>query len=486
MEQFAKVLREWRIFRAQFGNTHRGRMLSKPHQSSARAPGGVLGYVRALLLSFPLAVLACCGNAHALGLSTITPPTSAAHSEAGTLPAQGAADQLPAAAAASATSAVAQSAGTIVPASASSAHSSGHTLASAAGAAVQAIAAAPEGSSAGGHAASRLLASARNSAPAASEAVPVSHAVSRTLAPVAGAVHVLQAHPLAPAQTPAQILAVALLAASPPGGGHLVAPGREAILRVLRPTTPAAAAAIQHAAEALAGGRGRSPSLPLLPPLPGLADRPIPALGALAPGLIGRTPEQSVVEALGVYLPVIALGLGPETGTGGGGAGGYEAGAAGRADAGPLGLPYGAAPPPTREAVTGTAGASRTPCTLAAGAEQITQLCGAPPLPVIRQGSRPFLAGPAVLPSRGPPLETFLGGARASARSAGAPGAPSPAPGTGGPSGSAAGALGSALPTLLLLAGLLLAGTPRLVRRLSLARQLCIAAPFALIPERPG
>jgi hypothetical protein len=482
MEQFAKVLREWRIFRAQFGNTHRGRMLSKPHQSSARAPGGVLGYVRALLLSFPLAVLACCGNAHALGLSTITPPASAAQSEAGTLPAQGAADQLPAAAAASATSAVAQSAGTIVPASASSAHSSGHTLASAAGAAVQAIAAAPEGSSAGGHAASRLLASARNSAPAASEAVPVSHAVSRTLAPVAGAVHVLQAHPLAPAQ----ILAVALLAASPPGGGHLVAPGREAILRVLRPTTPAAAAAIQHAAEALAGGRGRSPSLPLLPPLPGLADRPIPALGALAPGLIGRTPEQSVVEALGVYLPVIALGLGPETGTGGGGAGGYEAGAAGRADAGPLGLPYGAAPPPTREAVTGTAGASRTPCTLAAGAEQITQLCGAPPLPVIRQGSRPFLAGPAVLPSRGPPLETFLGGARASARSAGAPGAPSPAPGTGGPSGSAAGALGSALPTLLLLAGLLLAGTPRLVRRLSLARQLCIAAPFALIPERPG
>jgi hypothetical protein len=449
-------------------------MLSKAHQSSARAPA----YVRALVLSIPLAVLAC-GNAHALGLSAITPPTSAAQSEAGTLPAQGAADQLPAAAAASATSAVAQSAGTIVPAPASSAHSSGHTLASAAGAAVQAITAAPEGSSAGGHAASKLLASARTSAPAASEAVPVSHAVSRTLAPVAGGAHVLQARPLAPAQ----ILAAALLAASRPGGGHLVAPGREAILRVLRPTTPAAAAAIQHAAEALAGARGRSPAPSLLP---GLADPLIPALGALAPGPIGRAPEQSVLEALGVYLPSIALGLGPETGSGGGGAGGYEAGAAGRADAGPLGLPSGAAPPPTREAVTGTAGASRTPCTVAAGAAQITQRCGAPPLPVIRQGSRPFLVGAAVLPSRGPPLETFLGGARASARSAGAPGAPSRAPGTGGPSGSAAGALGSALPTLLLLAGLLLAGTPRLTRRLSLARQLAITAPFALIPERPG
>jgi hypothetical protein len=457
-------------------------MLSKAHQSSARAPAGALGFVRALLLSVPLAVLACCGNAYALGLSTITPPSAAAQSEAGTLPAQGAADQLPGAAAANATSAVAQSAATIVPASASSAHTSGHTLASAAGAAVHAIVGVPEGNSASGHAASKLLAAARNSAPAASEAVQVSHAVSRTLAPVAGGAHVLQARPLAPAQTPAQILAAALLAGSRPGGGQVGAPGREAILRVLPPTTPAAAAAIQHVAEALAGGRGRPPALPLPP---GLADRPIPALGALAPGPIGRAPEQSVVEALGAYLPAIALGLGPEMGSGDGGGGGHEAGAAGRADAGPLGPPSGAAAPPTREGVTGAAGGSRTPCTVAAGAAQITQRCGAPPLPVIRQGSRPLLAGAAVLPSRGPPLET-LGGARASARSAGAPGAPSPAPGSGSPSGSAAGALGSALPTLLLLAGLLLAGTPRLTRRLSLARRLCVAAPFALIPERPG
>lgn len=460
-------------------------MLSKAHQSSARAPVGALGYARALLLSTPLAVLACCGNAYALGLSTITPPTSAAQSDAGTLPVQGAAEQLPAAAAASATSAVAQAAGTIVPASASSAHPSGHTLASAAGAAVQSVAAVPEGNSASGQAASKLPAAVRNSAPAASEAVPVSHAVSRTLAPVAGAVRVLQARPLAPAQT----LAAALLAASRPGG-QVVAPGREAILRVLAATTPAADAAIQHAAEALAGARGRAPALPLPPPLAGLADplvaTLVPALGALAAGAIGRAPEHGVVEALGVYLPAIALGLGPERGSDGGGAGGYQAGVAGRADPGPLGLPSAGAPPPTREAVTGTAGASTTPCTVAAGAEQITQRCGAPHLPVIGQGSRPFLAGAAVLPSRGPPVETFLGGARASARSAGAPGAPSPAPGTGGPSGSAAGALGSALPTPLLLAGLLLAGTARLMRRLSLARRLCIAAPFALIPERPG
>jgi hypothetical protein len=464
-------------------------MLVKAHQPSARAPVGALGYARALLLSIPLAVLACCGNAYALGLSTITPPTSAAQSEAATLPAQSAAEQLPAAAAASATSAVAQAAGTIVPASASSAHPSGHTLASAGGAAVQSVAAVPEGNSANGQAASKLLAAVRNSAPAVSEAVPVSHAVSRTLAPVAGAGHVLQARPLAPAQTPAQTLAAALLAASRPGG-QVVAPGREAILRVLAATTPAADAAIQHAAEALAGARGRVPALPLLPPLAGLVGGPVatlvPALGALAAGAIGRAPEHSVVEALGVYLPAIALGLGPERGSGGGGAGGYQAGVVGRADPGPLGLLSGGAPPPTREAVTATAGPSTTPCAVAAGAQQITQRCGAPPLPVIGQGSRPFLAGAAVLPSRGPPVETFLGGARASARSAGAPGAPSPAPGTGGPSGSAAGALGSALPTPLLLAGLLLAGTACLMRRLSLARRLCIAAPFALIPERPG
>jgi len=236
---------------------------------------------------------------------------------------------------------------------------------------------------------------------------------------------------------PAQTLADVLTAASRPGGAHLVASGREAIIRVLRPTTPVAAAAIQPAAEALAGARGRSPSLPLLPPLPGLGDPPIPVL-----------------------VPPPGAGL--------------------------LGLATGAAPPPSREVFTGAAWASRTLCTIAGAEEQIPQGCGAGPLPVIRQGSTPFVAGAAVLPSRGPAVETYLGGAHASARSAGVPGAPSPGSGTGGTAGSAAGALGSPFPTLLLLAGLLLVGIPRLTRRLSLVRQRCIAAPFALIPERPG
>ena len=400
-------------------------MLSKALQSSARASAGVFGWMCAVLLSTSLAVLACGASAYAAGLRTTAPPSAAAsQSEGGVLPAAAAAVQPPAAAAASATSAVAQSAGTIVPASASTTHTSGRTLGTAAGAAAQAIAAAPKGGSAGGPAASEVL-------------VHVRHAVSRTLAPVAGAAHVLKAGPPTAAQMPAQTLADVLTAASRPGGAHLVASGREAILRVLRPTTPAAAAAIQRAAEALAGARGGAPSLPLLPPLSGLGEPPIP----------------------GLVAPL---------------------------EAGLLDLATGAAPAPTREVFAGTLLASRTLCTIAGAEGQITQRCGAAPLPVLGQGSTPFTARAAVLASRAPPVETYLGGAHASARSAGVPGAPSPGSGTGGTAGSAAGALGSPFPTLLLLAGLLLVGIPRLTRRLSLVCQRCIAAPFALIPERPG
>jgi hypothetical protein len=463
-------------------------MLSEPHQSSARASAGALGCARAVLLSISLSVLACAGSAYA-GTITLPAPAAAAQSEAGVLPAAGAAVQPPASAAASATSAVVQSVGTIVPATAPSSHPSGHTLGAAADAAVQA-AAAPKGSSAGGPA-SKLLASARNGAPAASEVVvQVGHAVSRTLAPAAGAARVLKAVALTASQTPAKTLADVLAAASR-HGGHLVAPGREAILRVLRPATPAAAAAIQRAAEALAGARARAPSLPLLPPLWGLGDPPIPLpippLGALPHSPTGGLPEQSVVEALGAYLRAIAPGLGPATGSGGHATGGYQAVGAGGPEAGLFDPASGAAAAPTREVLSGTVWASRTPCTIAGAEEQITQRCGAAPLPVVGPGSTPFVALAADLPSRGPPVETHLGGAHASARAAGAPGGLRPANGgAGGTSGSASGALGSPFPTLLLLAGLLLVGIPRLTRRLSLARQRCIAAPFALIPERPG
>ena len=446
-------------------------MLSKAHQSS-RACGGA----RALVLAISLAavgLLACGGSAYAVGLSAITRPAAAAQSEQGALSAEGAAVQPPAAAVASATSAVAQSAGTIVPGSGS--HTSGPAPHTAARAAAQATAAAATASSTGGHAASKLLTSARSSAPAASEVVArVSRAVSRTLAPVAAGARVLKAPPL----TAAQRVARALVAGSRRGGGHVAAAGREAIMRVLGPATPAAAAAIQGAAEALAGARGRSRSLPL----PGLGDLPIPApvlaLVALAHHPAAGAPERSVVEALGAYLGATAPGRGAETIGGGQGAG---AAGPGRFD-----LATVAALGPAREVFSPAVWASRTPCTLAGAEAQITQRCVAAPLPVLGRGSRPLVAGAAAPPSRGPPVQNHLGGAHASARSAAASDAPGPQTGSGGPAGSAAGALGSAFPTLLLLVGLLLAGIPRLTRLLSLARQCCIAAPLALTPERPG
>ena len=63
---------------------------------------------------------------------------------------------------------------------------------------------------------------------------------------------------------------------------------------------------------------------------------------------------------------------------------------------------------------------------------------------------------------------------------------PSPPPAPGGASGSAAGASGLALSGFLTLAGLLLLGAPRAMRRLRLSCQPWLTACFVLIPERPG
>jgi hypothetical protein len=63
--------------------------------------------------------------------------------------------------------------------------------------------------------------------------------------------------------------------------------------------------------------------------------------------------------------------------------------------------------------------------------------------------------------------------------------APGPAP-SGASGGSAVGASGLALSGFLTLAGLLLLGAPRAMRRLRLSCQPCLTACFVLIPERPG
>jgi hypothetical protein len=64
--------------------------------------------------------------------------------------------------------------------------------------------------------------------------------------------------------------------------------------------------------------------------------------------------------------------------------------------------------------------------------------------------------------------------------------APSPPSAPSGASGSAAGSSGLGLSGFLTLAGLLLLGAPRAMRRLRLSCQPWLTACFVLIPERPG
>ncbi len=61
-----------------------------------------------------------------------------------------------------------------------------------------------------------------------------------------------------------------------------------------------------------------------------------------------------------------------------------------------------------------------------------------------------------------------------------------PGSGPGGSSGSGSGASGLALAGFLTLAGLLLSGAPRAMRRLRLSCQPWLTAYFVLVPERPG
>jgi hypothetical protein len=88
----------------------------------------------------------------------------------------------------------------------------------------------------------------------------------------------------------------------------------------------------------------------------------------------------------------------------------------------------------------------------------------------------------ALAPTTGGPGDGGHGGAAVGSP----PVSPGPGPAPAGAAGSSAGASGLALSGFLTLAGLLLLGAPRAMRRLRLSCQPWRTACFVLIPERPG
>ena len=97
-------------------------------------------------------------------------------------------------------------------------------------------------------------------------------------------------------------------------------------------------------------------------------------------------------------------------------------------------------------------------------------------------GSATAAASLAAAPSGAP-----AGGVHDGSAAGSPPVSPPPGPAPSGASGgSAVGASGLALSGFLTLAGLLLLGAPRAMRRLRLSCQPRLTACFVLIPERPG
>jgi len=83
-------------------------------------------------------------------------------------------------------------------------------------------------------------------------------------------------------------------------------------------------------------------------------------------------------------------------------------------------------------------------------------------------------------------VDTRGGGHGGGSAVANPPVSPGPSPAPSGASGAAAGGSGLALSGFLTLAGLLLLGAPRAMRRLRLSCEPWLTACFVLIPERPG
>jgi hypothetical protein len=91
------------------------------------------------------------------------------------------------------------------------------------------------------------------------------------------------------------------------------------------------------------------------------------------------------------------------------------------------------------------------------------------------------LAAVAVVPTGGGPPD----GGHARSAVGSPPVTPAPGPAPGGAAGATGGASGFAVSTFLTLAGLLLLGAPRAMRRLRLSCEPWLTACFVLIPERP-
>jgi hypothetical protein len=92
----------------------------------------------------------------------------------------------------------------------------------------------------------------------------------------------------------------------------------------------------------------------------------------------------------------------------------------------------------------------------------------------------------AAVAALAPPTGSSGDGGHGGAAVGSPPVSPGPGPAPSGASGSSAGASGLALSGFLTLAGLLLLGAPRAMRRLRLSCQPWRTACFVLIPERPG
>jgi hypothetical protein len=125
-------------------------------------------------------------------------------------------------------------------------------------------------------------------------------------------------------------------------------------------------------------------------------------------------------------------------------------------------------------------------CELSSLSGDMTGSCSADSLAPQRFLSEPpagYAAAVAALaPSAGSPGDGGHGGAAVGSP----PVSPGPGPAPAGAAGSSAGASGLALSGFLTLAGLLLLGAPRAMRRLRLSCQPWLTACFVLIPERPG
>jgi hypothetical protein len=153
------------------------------------------------------------------------------------------------------------------------------------------------------------------------------------------------------------------------------------------------------------------------------------------------------------------------------------------------GPPPGGGPPPAHTGMTSAQRAGSFSCELSQLGGSLTDNCTVGWLGAPRFLSGGASAGLVTAASSlvaatfaGSPSQSGHGGSAISAPPVG----PAPGPAPGGAAGAATGASGVApLSTFLTLAGLLLLGAPRVLRRLRLSCEPWLAGCFVLVPERP-